>query len=109
MVVKIAAAVGHPLLADSRRTKGSDDSLKRRTENQLNAYSLYRLVFLSGDIAPDARFHKEFGGLTFRIAMMAAQSSAIPQLYRLQQRKRELRLELFEKTIDYWGTDTIKI
>ncbi|GKZ63274.1 hypothetical protein AnigIFM49718_011344 [Aspergillus niger] len=97
MVLKIAAALGHPLPADSWKDQGIPEQFKAsHAEKQLIAYFLDRHVFLSEDVTSDSRFDEEIKGLNCRIAM-AAQSSTTPQFYHLQQRKRELELELFDK------------
>ncbi|QKX62544.1 uncharacterized protein TRUGW13939_09705 [Talaromyces rugulosus] len=97
-VLELAAIVGHNLSADSINDQGIPGKFQSsHAEKQLIAYFLDRHVFLPEDTTLDPRFDTEIARLESEIVDMVAMQPDPNRLFRLEQEKRELENELFDK------------
>lgn len=97
-VLELAAIVSHNLAANSKKDQGIPGQFQAsHAEKQLIAYFLDRHVFLPEDTTLDPRFDAEIARLASEIIDMVTKHPVPKHLFLVEQEKRELELELFDK------------
>lgn len=98
MVLKLAAIVGHTLFVHAAKDQGIQGQFQAsHAEKQLIAYFLDRHVFLRQDKTLNPQFDEEIESQKSEISEMASRFPSIRQMYRLQEDRKKLVFELFDK------------
>ncbi|KAJ5676434.1 hypothetical protein N7536_012606 [Penicillium majusculum] len=98
MAFNQTAIVGHTLSVHAAKDQGIQGQFQAsHAEKQLIAYFLDRHVFLRQDKTLNPQFDEEIESQKSEISEMASRFPSIRQMYRLQEDRKKLVFELFDK------------
>lgn len=97
-VLKLAAIVGHTLTVDASKDHGiPGQHFASHAEKQLIAYFIDRHVFLDEDKTLDPRFKREIAEEISKIKELISIHPSVSQIDQLQDGRKELEKELWDK------------